>query len=125
MIPPAVLAAYPPEVRECTWTLLPSGGGMSGGRVWRGDGRVGAKFALKRWQASVTPERLRVVHERMQQVEEVGFVAKLLRTHSNITFAVHAGCCWDVTEWQPGMPDLLHRASLPQLIAAGSALATL
>ncbi len=125
MIPPAVLAVYPPEVRDCTWTLLPPGGGLNGGRVWRGDGRVGPKFAFKRWPATFTPDRMRAVHERMQQVEEVGFVAQLLRTHSNTSFAVHADCCWDVTEWQAGTSDLLTRASPTQLRAGSSALANL
>jgi aminoglycoside phosphotransferase (APT) family kinase protein len=125
MIPPAVLAAYPPEVRDCTWTLLPSGGGLSGGRVWRGDRNGEPLFAFKRWPAAFTPERMRTVHERMEEVEEFGFVARLLRTHSNTTSAVHAGSCWDVTEWQPGTSDLLTRASSAQLRAAGSALAAL
>ena len=48
MIPPAVLAAYPPPVRDCTWVPLPPGGGLNGGRVWRGERCGNPLFALKR-----------------------------------------------------------------------------
>lgn len=124
-IPPAVLAAYPPEVRECTWRALPSGGGLSGGRVWRGDGRGGPVFALKRWPATFTPERMRTVHERILLVEELGFVPELLRSLSGTTLVVHDRLCWDVTDWQHGSADLLTSASESLSRLAGSALADL
>ncbi len=125
MIPPAVLAAYPPEVRDCTWAPLPSGGGLSGGRVWRGNGRVGPKIALKRWPATFTSERMRVVHERMQAVAELDFTSRLKPTTSGQLLTRSDGHCWDVTWWMDGTPDLLNNASPAQLRAAGSALADL
>ncbi len=125
MIPPAVLAAYPPEIRDCTWTALPSGGGMSGGRVWRGDGRTGPKFALKSWPATFTPDRMRAVHERMVAVADFDFVPRLVPTLSAQSLIVHGSHCWDATRWMDGTPDLLTSGSVPQLAAAGSSLATL
>jgi Ser/Thr protein kinase RdoA (MazF antagonist) len=125
MIPPAVLAAYPPEVRDCTWTLLPSGGGLNGGRVWRGDLNGEPLFALKRWPKALTPERMQQVHERMRTANALEFAPRLVITHSGGTIVVHAGHCWDAAAWIHGTPDLLDRPSAPQLAVAGQALAEL
>ena len=124
-VPPAVLAAYPPAVRDCRWAPLPPGGGLSGGQVWRGELHGEPLFALKRWPASHTPERMRLVHERIGVTTELQFTPRLLPTLARTTSVVHDGRCWDVTTWLDGTPDLLARTSRSQLRAAGAALAHL
>lgn len=118
--PAAVLADSPPEVRACTWTMLPSGGGFSGGRVWRGDKNGTPRFALKRWQRGVTAERLRQIHRSMNAVSDFEFTPKVVGkvlTHENQN--------WDLTTWRPGTPDLLQGAASFHLQTAGRTLAHL
>lgn len=121
----AVLAAFPPIIRDCSWTLLPPGGGLNGAQVWRGDLNGESLFALKRWPASFTPERMRHVHERLQAVANLDFTPRLIPSPIGQTLISHSGHCWEVITWKPGTPDLLTHPSLPQLRAAGVALAQL
>lgn len=102
MIPPAVLAAYPPAVRDCHWVPLPPGGGLNGGRVWRGEFGSEPLFALKRWPISHVSVRLQAVHERMRQVVGLDFVPKLVNTLAGPSFVEHDSRRWDVTTWMPG-----------------------
>lgn len=120
ILPSAVLADSPPEVRACTWTRLPSGGGLSGGRVWRGDANGTARFALKRWQAGVTTERLMQIHHSMRAVSELEFTPKVVGT-----VIAHEGHNWDLTTWLDGRPELLDTPSHVQLLTAGRELAHL
>lgn len=99
----AVLAAFPPIIRDCSWTLLPSGGGLSGGQVWRGDLNGESLVALKRWPLSHVPGRLQLVHERMRQVAEFEFVPKLVHTLAGASLLEQDSRCWDVTTWKPGV----------------------
>lgn len=123
MIPPAVLAAYPPAVRDCTWVPLPPGGGLNGGRVWRGERNGKRLFALKCWQTSVTSARIRAIHDRMPI--DVGFVPVLSFTPSGSSFVTHDRHSWDVTGWMDGTPELLTSPTPSRLRATGSALAEL
>ena len=125
MIPPAVLAAYPPAVRDCTWVPLPPGGGLNGGRVWRGERNGNPQFALKMWPASHTPERMERVHDRMRAVAELGYIPELQFTHANTTLVVHSAHCWDVSDWLNGVPSLQAQPTPAELRAAGTALAEL
>jgi aminoglycoside phosphotransferase (APT) family kinase protein len=134
-IPPAVLAAYPDAVRRCRWVPLPPGGGLNGSSVWRGDGPHWPLFALKHWSKDITPARLRVAHERMRIVtDSLPFVPRLVSTTAGQSVYVHEGCCWDVSGWRDGEPELLTPPGdalsfvspvYPQLEAAGTALAAL
>ena len=101
MIPPAVLAAYPDAVRACRWVPLPPGGGLGGGRVWRGEIDGVPLYALKRWPAGFGVSRLHLVHERMRTVSELGLAPQVLNALGGGLLVVHGGC-WDVTEWTPG-----------------------
>lgn len=125
MIPPDVLAAYPPVIRDCTWVPLPPGGGLNGGRVWRGEFGGHPLFALKQWPAGFTPERLHRVHERMRISRAYTFVPRLHPTHTNGTFVAQHGHVWDVTDWLPGTPDLLATPTPAKLRAAGETIALL
>jgi hypothetical protein len=120
MPPPAVLSAYPPAVRDCRWVALPPGGGLNGGRVWRGDLDGEPLFALKQWPTDFTSDRVRAIHDRMRTAAHLNFTPHLVGGPT-----LHAGHVWDITTWKPGTPDLLARPSLPQLQAAGVAVATL
>lgn len=124
MIPAAVLAAFPPLIRDCTWVPLPPGGGLNGGRVWRGEVVGEPQFALKQWPAGFTPERVRLTHERMRSVPDE-FVPRLHATLTNTHFVHLAGLYWDVTDWLPGTPALLTTPAVAKLRAAGKAVALL
>ncbi len=123
MIPPAVLAAYPPPVRDCTWVPLPPGGGLNGGRVWRGERCGNPLFALKRWPATHTPERMKLVHDRVRAVTELDITPQLIPTQGGESVVAHGGHCWDVSGWMDGSPVLLSSPPHPQASAAGRVLA--
>lgn len=125
MIPPAVLSTYPAVVRSCHWVPLPPGGGLNGGRVWRGELDGEPLFALKRWPVSHTPERMHLVHDRVRAVADLDFTPRLIQTTAGSSVVAHAGCCWDLTSWMSGTCALLTRPSAVHLRAAGIALAAL
>ncbi len=104
MIPPPVLAAYPPAVRDCHWVPLPPGGGLNGGRVWRGELGGEPLFALKRWPSNFTESRLVGVHEQLYTAAALPFVPKLVSPLSGLSFVEFDGNCWDVTAWMSGEP---------------------
>jgi aminoglycoside phosphotransferase (APT) family kinase protein len=81
-------------------------------------------FALKRWPATHTPERMRLVHERMQSVP-YEFVPRLMPSHAGLHVIVHAAHCWDVTAWVDGTPDLLDAPSTARLRSAAQAISML
>lgn len=123
--PPSVLTAYPTFVQECRWELLPSGGGLNGARVWRGDQLGRATFALKSWPNSHPPVRLREVHQRMRAVAAEPFVPQIVSTKHGDSFTTHDHTCWDLTTWLSGTARLLTEVTPAALHSAGATLAIL
>jgi Ser/Thr protein kinase RdoA (MazF antagonist) len=122
----SVLAHYP-----CAWAQavdsLGNRGGFSGARLWRVQ-NVAGPLCLRAWPESRPGlERLRDIHERMEQARRAGleFVPALLRTHAGATWVEASGRVWEITTWLPGRADFHERPTPRRLEAACLALARL
>ena len=123
----ATLRHYPDAIAGANWVALGSGGGFSGAAVWRGERDESTAYCLKRWPSGTTDQRLRQVHRWMGVARSAGaaVVPRVHPTTTGDTVVADSGCCWDVTEWMPGTPDLSDDPKPEQWAAACATLAEL
>ena len=95
--------------------------GMSGGRVYRCVHPSGARFAVKRWPAGTSPERVAEAHRVMRFAREAGCGIVPAVPAVGVSGPVfHEGDeVWDVVEWMPGQP--LAADAAPEAVGSGAA----
>jgi Ser/Thr protein kinase RdoA (MazF antagonist) len=121
-----------PIIRELLWpnavrVIERCSGGLSGARVWRAAGRLGAA-ALRCWPAEhPTPERLSQIHTAMRQARQGGLrsVPELMCNARGQSFTTAGDHLWELTEWMPGVADYVTAPSTSRLVAALRELAHL
>ena len=105
-VPEAVLAAFGwPHPDKQLETVQP---GFSGASVWKVTTRDRA-YALKLWPIGQPAYfDLPTIHRLMQQARQAGLscIPEVHRTRHGDTVFLHNGVQWDVSTWQPGLPEV-------------------
>ena len=120
-----VLAAYPVDFQPTSISSLGSAGGFSGAVFWRLEAPVG-QLCLRKWpREHPGRERLRFIHEVLENAAQSGFhLAPVpIKTGDGKTCVEHGGHCWELTFWMPGAADYQQLPSRQRLRAALSTLA--
>jgi Ser/Thr protein kinase RdoA (MazF antagonist) len=116
--------------------------GFSGAAIWRVDcperGRVSAPwaqgsnanpldgvFCLRAWPPVADLAQIRFCHQLLADLapRRLSFVPVLMTVREGQTSLQHAGRCWEVHDWMPGVADFHSRPSPAKLAEACRALA--
>ena len=112
----------PAEVRM---VRLGSGGGYSGARLWRVEGRGGC-WCLRAWPPGTAVEDLHRIHQAQRAAGPLPFVPRLAPVPTTgQTWLHHAGRLWELATWMPGQADYRLQPSRQRLLSAVEALARL
>jgi len=103
MAPREVLERYPGIQSGCRWHPLTNSGGFSGAILWRGELDGVPIFALKRYPAEVTNERVQQIHDWQKLTAALPFVPRLIAATNRETRIEHGGFLWELSSWMPGV----------------------